>query len=361
MTTQPEPAPTEKVQANEITKPLRELVALVLVGANALFLLAGLIDLAVPASRFDTFGSRAGSGFFEFVGLTTILLPLLAVLLVTHIRPVPARAKLITIAALAEYGLSALLGLVTLIAWFFHSASDFTFRYVFSGLLDRVALLAIIAVAALLIVKVWQALFTAPKPQPLVYGSPQYGQPAYPQQGGYQQYYGQQPGYPTGYPQAYGQPAAQPGVQPGAAAQPAPAGQPAPQAAPAAPQPAPQAAPAAPQSAYPAAPGTYPQQPPAGQEQNPAASHPAVAEQQSAEATQVVGTYWPAQQQSAVPPAPAPVPPVSAPPVPAPQSAPPAPAPQSAPPAPEWSDEGERTQVINPMNPPSAGGTPPSA
>ncbi|MEV4757495.1 hypothetical protein AB0J86_20595 [Micromonospora sp. NPDC049559] len=243
MTSQPEPAPADGNQASQITKPLRELAALVLVGANALLLFVAFIDFLVPHS--DTFRGRAGNAFFGFVGIEAIALPLLAVLLATHIRPPVARAKLITQAALAEYAFSAVFGVIALLGWLIAALVDVAIRDAFFGLLTRVAYLAIFAVAAYAVFLVWRKLYYVPKPkpQPGVYGqSPSYGQP------------GQN--HPGGYPHSYGQPGAS---TPGTFGQPAPSsappysfGTPAPTpASPSSAPPAPSSAPPAPSSAPP--------------------------------------------------------------------------------------------------------------
>ena len=212
MTSQPEPAPSGVTQVSQTTKPLRELAALVLLAANALLLFVGIIDLLVPFSDSSRFADRAASGFFNFIGLEAIVLPLLAVLLATHIEPPVARAKPITIAALVEYAVSAIFGVVALLAWFFSRVVDGEFRDVFTGVLVRTAFIALFAVAAYTVFRVWRRHFYVPRPkaQPGVYGQPQgYGQPGYPQ------------GYPAGQPGQYGQPGGygQPG-QPGQYGQP---------------------------------------------------------------------------------------------------------------------------------------------
>jgi len=103
VTSQPEPAPRDAMPAAQTTNPLREPAALVLLGANALLLLVGLVDLLVPLADGDSFARRAGGAFFNFAGLAAVLLPVLAVLLATHVRPPVRRAKLITQVALGPY------------------------------------------------------------------------------------------------------------------------------------------------------------------------------------------------------------------------------------------------------------------
>jgi hypothetical protein len=337
LTSQPEPAPTDPTPARQTTGPLRELAALVLVGANALLLLVGLINFLIPHS--DTFRGRAGGAFSDFVGVAAIVLPLLAVLLATHLPPPVPRAKLITQVALIEYAVSAVFGAVALLGWLITTLAAVEVRDAFTGLLVRVAWLAIFGIAAFVVYKLWRTLYYVPKPkpQPGMYGQSQaqsYGQP-YGQPGQPGQPYGQpgqsgQPGYPAGYPQGYG--------QPGGYGQPA--------------------------GAAPGYPATYGQPPAPGQP--------------SGDATQIVPSFG-APAPSSAPPsaswAPSSAPPAqsSAPPSQTPSSAPPAPssaswAPSSAPPAPSsapWAppapsapepDPGnEATQAIHgPAAPPSA-------
>ncbi|HEY0697800.1 MAG TPA: hypothetical protein VGD43_08320, partial [Micromonospora sp.] len=257
-----------------MTRPIREIAALVLLGAYALLLLAGLIDLAYPTEG-TRFADRAGGAFFNLVGITVVLLPLLAVLLATHVQPPVRQAKLIVQVALVEFGVAALFGLVTFLAWLGGSMADAGARNAITGLFSRLATLAIFGVAAYLVFKVWRAVYHVPKPkpQPGLYGQPQqpYGQPGYGQPG--------QPGF------SYGQPYGQPTV-PGTAGQ-QPTGYPAPSFAPG-------QAPAAPTGPVFGSGGS------------------------SSDVTQVAGSY-------------------TVPPQPAPSSAPPAPAfptPSSAPPSP---------------------------
>ncbi|GIF66046.1 hypothetical protein Ais01nite_40810 [Asanoa ishikariensis] len=349
MTTQPEAGSTEQTSANQITKPWRELIALVLVGANAVLLFVGLIDLLVPYSANVGFSSRAGGSFFDFAGIEAIVLPLLAVLLATHLKPAVPRAKLVTQVALAEYAVSAVFGVIALLAWLFGSLVDGEVRAAFTGLLVRIAYAGIFAAAGFLIYKVWRTLYYVPrpKPQPGMYGAPA----GYPQPGPGQPGYGQgQPGQPGyGAPAAYGQPGyppppAYPGAAPGLGGPATPGGQP---------------------TAGPGAPGQPGAYPPAGPSASSAepATWPPVPGAGAPQATQTITA-----------------PPISAPPVPgsgAPQatqtiSAPPAPPAPASQPAPVAqvdepttaipTPEDERTQVINPASQqPSAGSAPPPA
>ncbi|MGC4786675.1 hypothetical protein ACLQ22_02345 [Micromonospora sp. DT178] len=239
MTSPAEPASTDATQASQLTKPLRELAAFVLLGANAVFLFVGLIRLVTPTD-YSTFGGRAGSAFFAFVGVESVFLPLLAVLLATHVKPPVPKAKLITQVALGEYAVSALFGGLTFLFWTVNRLAEGEILDAFLGLLSRVAWLALFAVAAYVVFKVWRTLYHVPKPkpQPGVYGQPQPGWPQ--QQGGYpvpgqqvpgQQVPGQQaPGQQGGWqaPGPYGAPYGQQpapyagGPQPGSPFAPAP-------------------------------------------------------------------------------------------------------------------------------------------
>jgi len=340
VTTQPEAGPNEQTSANQITKPWRELIALVLVGANAVLLFVGLIDLLVPYSASVGFSSRAGGSFFDFVGIEAIVLPLLAVLLATHLKPAVPRAKLVTQVALVEYAVSAVFGLIALLAWLFGSLVDGEVRAAFTGLLVRIAYAGIFAAASFLIYKIWRTLYYVPrpKPQPGVYGIP--GAPGgYPPAGPGPMGQGQGPGQPGyGAPTAYGQP-----------------GYPPPPAYPGSTPPAPptfggpgsQTSPGA--TGAPGQPGAYP--PPGGP--TPTASAP----------TTEPATWPPVPGPSGPQPAGAQSPQatqtITAPATGAPAPARPIPDPPTAP---IPTSDGELTQVINPASQqPSAGSAPPAS
>ncbi|SCL19566.1 hypothetical protein GA0070624_1788 [Micromonospora rhizosphaerae] len=204
MTSPAERASGDATQASQVTKPLRELTALVLLGANAVLLFVGLIRLLVPADGFGTFTDRAGSTFFAFVGVESTVLPLLAVLLATHLRPVVPKARLITQVALGEYTAGALFGALTFLIWLVGRLAEGELLDALLGMLTRVAWLAVFAVAGYLVNRIWRTLYHTPKPKPQagVYGQPQQGWPQ--QHGGYPA-----PGQPGGYP-----PPGQPGGYP---------------------------------------------------------------------------------------------------------------------------------------------------
>ncbi|MGC4808178.1 hypothetical protein [Micromonospora sp. DT233] len=254
------PAPRTADQARQLTAPLRELIAFVLLGANALLLFVGLLRLIAPA-EYTTFYTRAGGAFSSFVGLEATVLPVLAVLLATHIAPVVPRAKLLTLVALGEYAFGAVLGVLTLLIWTVDRLADAELLDALLGLLGRAAWLALFGTAAYVVFRIWRAMFFTPKPKPApgVYGQPQPGWPQqHPGQQGAWGAAGQQ-GWPTagqqpgGYPSAPGQPGGYPAPgQPGGQY-----GQPTPQF-----TPAPSSAPPSSASPYSAPPFTPPQSAP---------------------------------------------------------------------------------------------------
>ncbi|WP_328367150.1 hypothetical protein OHQ88_21885 [Micromonospora zamorensis] len=296
MTSPAEPASTDATKARQLTKPLRELAALALLGANAVFLFVGLLRLIAP-NDYSSFTDRAGSAFYAFIGVEAVVLPLLAVLLATHVSPVLPKAKLITQVALAEYAVSALFGTLTMLIWTVGRLAETEVLDALLGVLTRFAWMVIFAVAAWVVYTVWRAHYYVPrpKPQPGVYGQ---AQPGWPQQQGVWPGQGQPggqpqggwpaPGQPGGYPQA-GQPGGYP--QAGQYGQPSPPFQ-APQSAPPFPQsgpPHPQSAPPfqAPQSA-PSFPQSGPPANPAPQSAPPAPAAPPFGQPPSADPTQTI-------------------------------------------------------------------------
>jgi len=313
VTIHPESAPTGRPPASEFTMPLREIAALVLLGATAVFLFTGLLDLLVPyqfGASGRGFARRSAESFGGFVNLVTIGFPFLAVVLATHLRPEVARARLITLVALIEYAVCAAFGTVFGLLVGVVVLVDDSVRTAFQALLFRAAWLAVLGVAGFALIGLWQGRYHVAKPKPpapppgpygqqpgYVPGYPQ-SQPGYPQGGGYghpqQGSYGHPPGYPQGAAPGHPQPGhPQPGhPQPGYS-----------------------------QPGYPGGyhqPGTYPQQPP------PQYAPPSGQQPGSADPTQPIG--W-----------------------------------SAGPPGPPPEEEGQRTQMINPASQqPSAGNPPPA-
>ncbi len=257
MTTQPpnQPAPASGPAGTtkdpvEITAPLREWGALLLVIATAAFLLFALVDLVLApdqAARFGVslgFAVRADNAYGDFVGLVPVFFPLVAVLLATHVKPAAGKAQLITLIALIDYGVAGLLGLITMFVGFIHEATSNEIVSGFVTLLGRLVWLAVFAFAAFVVLRVYLGAYVVakPKPAPGVYGYPAYpqGYPQ-PQQQAYQ-YQAQPQQYPVqGYATTGGYPAQPASTPPASTPYPAyavtpPSSAPPAQASPAAPQ-----------------------------------------------------------------------------------------------------------------------------
>ena len=206
MTSQPQPAPGS---ASQYLRPLRDIAAYALVAATAAMLFVAMIRL-IPSGVGLDFGSRAQDSFYSYVNVPTIFFPLGAVLLALLIRPQHPKAKLITLIALIEYAVAAVFAIVFGILVGLIKIASFSVRTAFEELLVRVAWLAVFAVAAFAVYRIWRHLFYTPKPkpQPGLYGQPTYGVPGtYPGQPGYGQ-----PGQAGAGQPGYGQPAGPAGV-----------------------------------------------------------------------------------------------------------------------------------------------------
>ncbi|GAA3202279.1 hypothetical protein ACFO1B_06820 [Dactylosporangium siamense] len=191
----PAPAPVDVKKARALTLPYRELAAFVLLGVVAAFLLAGLISLLTTLT--GEFLSNAGIAFGTFVSIETIALPILAVLIATHIDPVVPKARTIVLIALVEYAVAALFGLVMLLASLIGDLRPDSVRVgiALAVFLTRLGGLALLGLGLFLVIRIYLGAYAPPKPAPGVYG-----QPAYPYgQQGYQyppqQQYAQHPGY----------------------------------------------------------------------------------------------------------------------------------------------------------------------
>lgn len=236
------------------TKKIRPLLAWGLLGVNALWLLIILEAFLFPGDGArDTFSARAlyafgeqsaivtdqngGAGFpgtlsLGFVGILQITLPLLAVLLITHIRPVVPNAKPFLLTALIEYGVSALFGLIAFIATFTIDGNGLG-RMLTESAFFRVGLFALLGMAGFVVWKAAAPYFVRPTGYgPNAYNA--FGQPGGPPQGWPQQpgpWSGQPPqqqgfGGPGGPPQGWPQQPAQHQLGPGQGGGQSGAGQP---------------------------------------------------------------------------------------------------------------------------------------
>ncbi|MDP9799488.1 hypothetical protein J2S43_008000 [Catenuloplanes nepalensis] len=212
MTTQPDPVPAGKKPIRELVEPLREIAALVLLGANAVFLFLAFLRLAIGFGG-RAFTDRAADAFGGFIDLVTIGFPLIAVLLAVFVTPALPRAKLIVTVALAEFAVSAFFGLLFgLLVGVVSLAADSVLAG-FTALLDHLAWTAILGLAAYAVWTIFHAHYYTPRPKPVPPAPGMYGHPGQPypgqQPGQYpgQQYPGQpsHPGHP-GQPPQYGFP-----------------------------------------------------------------------------------------------------------------------------------------------------------
>ena len=95
----------EEKDASRYTLPLRQPAAFALLVVNGVTLLFAVVDLLLVFQDWSpNFLNGVDTSFGTFVGVVSVTFPLLAVLLATHIKPVLAQARLITVGALIEYG-----------------------------------------------------------------------------------------------------------------------------------------------------------------------------------------------------------------------------------------------------------------
>ena len=220
---------TDEKLATEQTNPLRLPVALALLLVNLVWLLISLEQFLIPreaVNEFDSvpdFAERSRQHFLSFAGLWPMILPLIAVLLVTHFKPVLATAKLVVVLAVGQYAFSALFALITFVGAFFYKSTYtdskgtttvyYTWRSAVEDGFERIGALVLLAIVMFVVVKIALPLLRGePKPDRLAaygqgnYGQQQgFGQAGHAQPGYGQPAYGQQPSYgPQGQPQPPG-------------------------------------------------------------------------------------------------------------------------------------------------------------
>jgi hypothetical protein len=181
--------PTIGTAARPFTEPLRELIAFVLLAGNGVFLILGFSGLFFVLDRWGSeFGLRSSAVFATFVGPYSLGLPIVAMLLATHVYPMVRRSKAVLIAVLVELAVSAFFGLVTFLGAFANDLASA--RATVEGLLWRSVWLAFLIFTCIVVVRLWLGLYPAAKTGPVsypptyrqpTYGSPYPGQPMYPQ------------------------------------------------------------------------------------------------------------------------------------------------------------------------------------
>ena len=164
----PSTPPTGDTEASQFTKPLRELAAFVLLAGNAVLLFLSITSLIFVVDGWASeFGRRAANTYYGFVGQTSILVPLIAMLIATHIRPPVRHARTITLATLAEYLVSAFFGVVTFIGAFAEDVANgrgSTVRFIFENLIVRMVWLVFFALAAYLVWRVAIGMYAPVRP-----------------------------------------------------------------------------------------------------------------------------------------------------------------------------------------------------
>jgi hypothetical protein len=196
---------TQDSDAAQFTKPHRQLAAFVLLAVNAVYLLLAFGDIFVVTDAWvDGFTTRASNQFGAFAGFTAVVLPLLAALLATHVRPVVRNARPIVVFAIVEYLASAVFGVISMLSGLIRNLSDdeyhtLTTRGGVEEFVARSGALALLLVAAMIVMRVYQGMYAVASP------SLGYGQGGYGQQVGYSQ--AQQAAYAQ-QQQAYAQQAA---------------------------------------------------------------------------------------------------------------------------------------------------------
>ena len=183
-----EPSGGNSPHARRFTEPLRELSVFALLAGNAVFLLIGGARLFVVIDGWASrFGQRCAEVFPTFVGAFALGVPILAVLLATHVEPMVQRTRLVLLTALSQYAASGFFGVLTFLGAFAYDLRSP--RAVIEGVLTRGVWLGFLVLGGLVLYRIWRGLFPPPPPRPrayggyapTTYGKPYPGQPMYPQ------------------------------------------------------------------------------------------------------------------------------------------------------------------------------------
>ena len=142
--------------ARQVTEPFRPIAANALLIGNGVFLFIGLSDLLFVVDGWASgFGTRSVGAFDAFAGPFAVALPLLAVLIATHVGPTLPKARIVLLGALGSYAFSAVFGVITYLGAF--AGSLFSVRDTFDGLLWRSVWLCFLAIAGMAVYRVYQA------------------------------------------------------------------------------------------------------------------------------------------------------------------------------------------------------------
>ena len=175
---------TDEQTAGQHTKPYRQVIALALLGVAVLGFLWHVLGLLLPDRDAGSFTDRAaGLLYSEFIGVVVVGLPVVAVLIASHVAPVLQRAKAITLGALALYGLVSALALLSLVSGVLQvldhlAPKNLVYLLVLVGI--RFGMLSI---AIFVVLRTYLGQFVTKAPTPVFGGYPQqqYGGQPYPQ------------------------------------------------------------------------------------------------------------------------------------------------------------------------------------
>ena len=196
MTSQPNsyPDPSNPVtslvagSARPLTEPMRELGVFALLAGNGVFLALGISGLFFVIDRWASdFGLRCAAVYLDFTGPLALGLPVLAMLLATHVAPILRRARAVMITVFAQLCVSVMFGAVTYLGAFAYDLNSV--RATIEHLLYRSVWLGFLVLVCILFARIWRGLYPGPKPRPAAfpayaqptYGRPYPGQPLYPQ------------------------------------------------------------------------------------------------------------------------------------------------------------------------------------
>ena len=203
MTTQ---TTAEEQTASQHTKPLRSFIAIVALAVTGIMLLLALADWLLPPADALSFTDRSYLSFSQFVSVPIIALPVIAVLVATHVSPVLPQGRAIALIALVEYGVAALCGLISGImrltftldegdpvpsgnpsSVFTQAPNPQLTRIAIEDLLLNLSKLALLVAAALVTARVFLKLASAARPAAQMggYGQSQFagfGQPTFGQE-----------------------------------------------------------------------------------------------------------------------------------------------------------------------------------
>jgi hypothetical protein len=135
-----------EASAHAVFDRFRGPAALVLLLANGVLLFCSLLYVVVPVGDSPGLNYRLLSGTNSFLSLTPLVLPVVALLLVTAVRPaLRAAVPMVAAVATAELGAAALLGLICELGGQVNNGIAWQTRLI--GFIEALAWLAVFAVA----------------------------------------------------------------------------------------------------------------------------------------------------------------------------------------------------------------------